>query len=503
MHAEEGGHSWRRVHPAAGRCADEGARVASWLAAAAGALALAACSGEKSRRLHRARTSPRSESALTTVVVTVTNTSGAAQAGVLVYAAEEVDRRLRPDADHERRGGRIVLARQRPVPLRDARQPSDYYFFSGAPGSCPMPSCTSAAITVTTPVQVTVVDTDGAPQADAHVLAEDPQGNFENDNYTGANGQAPVSVPPGTYKFAVPGSGQGFLFHGPNCTVPGCTATTVTITHPVTITVVNSAGVPLPDYEVLAEDPNGEYWNIDYTNAQGQVQLSVDPGAYRFVVPDGPVLFPSGAHGSCVVPGCTTATIVIPDPVVLSVVNGAGQPVAGQLVKARREGSSEHVAMTTDAAGQATFTLPAGNWRFEAICGAEVFYSGNAGSCASPAARPRASPPICGACAGKPNGSACNDATPARRPTPASRGACVGAIRSRAARRTSATTPGRATSQTGACTNPAKANGTACNDGNACTRPTRASRGAVRRGRTRARRSSSPRRPPITPRARR
>jgi RHS repeat-associated protein len=442
-------------------------------AVVAAALALAACAGDKTMPTTSASPDEITtvQSAVnTTVLVTVRDTGGAAQAGVTVWAEKQSTGSFVQTRTTNAQGVASLSLAAAHYRFATPGHPDGYYFFSGAAGSCTTPACTSASITVTTPVVVSVVDTDGVAQIGTEVLAETTAGALDNGDDTDATGHATISLVPATYHFVVPGAGIGFSFMGPvACTVPGCTTSSVTITHPVTVTVVDAHGNPLANTEVLSQDTNGGYQNIDYTDAQGHVQLSATPGAYRFVVPSGLVVFPSGAPGSCVIPGCTTATIAIPDPVVVTVVNGSGQPIANQTVKMQLDNGDWFNAQATDAAGHVSFALPAGNWRFRATCGDEIFYSGDPGSCAVPGCTTASITMICGACAGKPNGTACNDANACTQTDTCQSGACVGSNPLTCAAQDQCHAAGACNMQTGACSNPAKADGTACDDGNACT----------------------------------
>ena len=69
----------------------------------------------------------------------------------------------------------------------------------------------------------------------------------------------------------------------------------------------------------------------------------------------------------------------------------------------------------------------------------------------------------------RPTARPATTATPAPRPTRARRGACTGANPVTCAASDQCHDAGTCDPATGACSNPAKANGTACNDGNACT----------------------------------
>ena len=95
-------------------------------------------------------------------------------------------------------------------------------FWSGATNTCTIPGCTQASVTVTSSVQVTVQDTDGAPKAGLKVYA------FNGTTYSGysattdANGQVTLTLPQGSYRFRADLNGTQFWSGTSNhCPLPG------------------------------------------------------------------------------------------------------------------------------------------------------------------------------------------------------------------------------------------------------------------------------------------
>ena len=93
-------------------------------------------------------------------------------------------------------------------------------FTSGTTFHCNVPSCTTATITVTLPVTVTVRDSNNAPQSNLQVKWESSQTDGSSQT-TDADGVAIVSTPQGAFKFIVTVAGtvfeSGASFH---CVVP-------------------------------------------------------------------------------------------------------------------------------------------------------------------------------------------------------------------------------------------------------------------------------------------
>jgi RHS repeat-associated protein len=332
---------------------------------------------------------------------------------------------------------------------------------------CVVPGCTAATITIPPPVTVTVVDSDGNPSAGLEVLAQDADGNYQGNCTTDDQGHAVLSVEPGTYHFVVPIN--DVLFSSDACAVPGCTAVTIALPHPVLVSALGSDGSPLGDLPVRAQAPDGSYVSNVSTDDQGHATMFVPPGSYRFVIFIDNVMFASGAPGSCTVPGCTSATIAVPPPVVVTVLDGSGNPIASQDVTAQEAACGATVLETTDAAGHASFELSDGAWQFQATCGCETFYSGDVGSCVVPGCLSAQIIMICGGCTGRPDGTACNDGNACTQTDTCQAGACVGSNPVTCSAQDQCHTAGTCNTSTGVCSNPAKADGTACDDGNACT----------------------------------
>ena len=340
-------------------------------------------------------------------------------------------------------------------------------FWSGADGHCTVPSCASATITVQKPVTVTVVDEHGNPPASAQVVAEDTSDNQVAFVDADAQGHADVWVNAGSYSFYV--IVDGTLFRsGPDghCAVPGCTTATITIRDAVLVTVDDGAGHPLADEEVIPQDADNDQFSPANTDAQGHVSFRLADGAYRFLTPGGTSFIASGAPGHCVVPGCTAATIRV-YKVVVTVLDGPGNPLAGKPVLAQSADGDIGPA-TTDAAGHVTIDLDTGAYRFAADVDGHIYTSGEPGHCVIPGCT-QATIRLPTACTGQPDGTACDDGNACTRTDTCQAGVCVGSNAVTCAALDQCHNAGTCDTSTGACSNPAKADGSACSDGNACT----------------------------------
>ena len=125
---------------------------------------------------------------------------------------------------------------------------------------------------VTVPVTVTVEDTDGAPKAGLPVYVFDGVAYTGFNGTTNTSGQVTFTLPEGSYRFRADLNGTQFWSGGANhCAVPGCSAATVVVTLPVTVTVEDTDGAPKAGLPVYVFDgPTYTGFNKT-TNASGQV----------------------------------------------------------------------------------------------------------------------------------------------------------------------------------------------------------------------------------------
>ena len=439
-----------------------------WLVTSIIALATVACTQHQEE--------PQSETVTiqsavnSNVVVTVVDDSGAPQFDVEVMAERNGDFVASAWTNVQ---GKATLSLPAGA-YRFATYESPVFHWSGTPGHCVTPACTSATI-AQTHVDLTVVDTNGTPQAGLEVTWEDTSQNGGAGPDTDASGHSLVPTPTGaSYQFNVRMNGLDF-YSGPlgHCTVPSpCTTASITVTVPVTVTVVDTAGLPLANTLVEWENSAGEGGAWTNTNAAGQAQVSVTPGSTRFEVTVGGTQFWSSTGYDCVVPGCTSATVLVSAPTVVTVVNGSGAPVSGRPVTPISVEGITAGNKNTNASGQATFRLPLGHWRFRARCSGtnEPFWSGDPGHCATlhGCATSKIKMP-CGQCTGQPNGAACNDQNPCSGSSTCQSQFCAGSNPMSCSASDQCHDAGACSAETAACSNPPKANGSACNDNNACT----------------------------------
>jgi hypothetical protein len=174
-----------------------------------------------------------------------------------------------------------------------------------------IPGCAEATIVVTLPLTVTVLDTDGQPAEGLPVYA------FDESTYTGyhtttdTSGQVSLTLPQGGYRFRSDLNGTQFWSGASNhCALPGCTEVGVTVL--INITVQSQTGDPYPELPVYAFSGESYTGFHGTTDANGQVNLTLPQGDYRFRADYDGVQFWSGETDDCSVPGCLAAAVALP-----------------------------------------------------------------------------------------------------------------------------------------------------------------------------------------------
>jgi RHS repeat-associated protein len=239
---------------------------------------------------------------------------------------------------------------------------------------------------VTSPVVVTVLDTDGAPKVGVQVMCENAAHGIGCYVNTNAQGQATLNVDNGgTYRFFVQLTTTRFYSGALNhCAVPGCSTASITVNKPVAVTVTDQAGTPQPSLYVTALDANNGNATYVYTNAQGVATIYLPTQSWRFNVIVDATTFWSGAVGHCTVPGCLSASIVVQPPVLVTVVDTDGTPQVNTLVNATNAAGSIVKYAYTNASGVASLRIVPDAYNFQEKPQDYWFTSGAAGHCVVP-----------------------------------------------------------------------------------------------------------------------
>jgi len=264
-------------------------------------------------------------------------------------------------------------------------------YFSGETNHCTITSCESAEVTVPVfgTVTVHVATSGGSVQADVPVYA------FNETTYTGfsaktdTNGDAAFNIPEGNYRFRGDKNNvQYWSSETNNCAIPGCTTAAVTIPvfGTVTVSVKDTADAGQADLPVYVfNDANYTGFNAK-TDAQGQAVITLPEGNYRLRVDKNNLQYWSGETNHCSVPTCTTAEVSLPlfENVAVTVADSTNAPQAEIPVYVFDATTYKGFTAKTDTAGLASFTLPAGNYRFRADVHGHQYWSGAENHCTAP-----------------------------------------------------------------------------------------------------------------------
>jgi hypothetical protein len=112
--------------------------------------------------------------------------------------------------------------------------------------------------------------------------------------------------------------------------------------------------------------------------------FTLPQGAYRFRSDKNGTQFWSGAMNHCAVPGCAGAAVTVTVPLTVTVFDTSGLPQAGLPVCAFSGTTYSNYNQTTNASGQAVFTLPQGNYHFRSDKNGTQFWSGAQNGCQVP-----------------------------------------------------------------------------------------------------------------------
>ncbi len=230
-----------------------------------------------------------------------------------------------------------------------------------------------------------------SPQAGLNVYAFTLTGTDASATYSGyaattdGNGQAVFSLPDGSYRFRADLNGTQFWSDlQTSCTVPDCTSDAVTVTKPLTVTVKDTDGASRAGLSVYAFDGTTYTGYSGTTDTNGQAQFTLPEGSYRFRADLNGTQFWSGDQNGCTLPGCMGAEITVTFPLTVTVKDMDGTPASGLQVYAFDGTTYTGYNRTTDANGQAVFTLPQGSYRFRADLNGTQFWSSTENDCSLP-----------------------------------------------------------------------------------------------------------------------
>jgi uncharacterized repeat protein (TIGR01451 family) len=327
------------------------------------------------------------------VTITVQDTDQSPKAGLKVYAFDGTT--YAGFSGTTDANGQATLSLLQGGSYRFRADLDGTQFWSGQDNHCAIPDCASASITVTIPLTVTVQDTNGSAKAGLKVYAFTLTGTGDETRYTGyhgttdGNGQLLLTLPQGSYRFRADLNGTQFWSGVENhCQVPGCASAAITVTLPVTVTVLDTDSAPKAGLKVYAFDETRYTGYHGATDGNGQLLLTLPQGSYRFRADLNGTQFWSGEQNHCAIPDCATVSITVTKPVTITVAGKTGQPYPNLPVYAFT-GSGDETRYTgyhatTDANGKVTLTLPQGSYRFRADFDGVQFWSSSEDACVLP-----------------------------------------------------------------------------------------------------------------------
>jgi thermitase len=294
----------------------------------------------------------------TGTTVTVTQ-AGTALAGYRVYACTA-------EGDYAGYSQLIDASGQASFTMADGSYKFRVYY----DGTCwwspliPAPGYADIDIPAATRVAVAAA---GAPLEDCWVYAYTDDGVYAGcGRRTDASGQASFTLPNGSYKFKVYCEGTYWWSDA----IAATGSASIDIPAATRVTVATAEG-PLEGYWVYAYTDDGAYARCSRrTDASGQASFSLPDGSYKFKLYYGGRFWWTDAINAT-----ESASIDIPAATRVTVAR-AGEPVEGYWAYAyTSEGDYAGCAGRTDATGQATFTLPDGDYKFRVYCGGTYWWS--------------------------------------------------------------------------------------------------------------------------------
>ncbi|MBX3038548.1 MAG: hypothetical protein KF758_16680, partial [Anaerolineales bacterium] len=168
-----------------------------------------------------------------------------------------------------------------------------------------------------------------------------------------------------------------------HCEIPTCEEAEVTVTIPVTVTVKDTDNTPKEGVEVFAFDGETFTGYQGITDENGEMNLTLPTGIYRFRADLGGTQFWSDEENHCEVPSCEEVEnlITVTKPVLVTVLDENDHPYAGFEVYAFDGFAPTGHYAVTDENGQASLVLPVGEYRFGADIRGTLFFSDEENHC--------------------------------------------------------------------------------------------------------------------------
>lgn len=235
-----------------------------------------------------------------------------------------------------------------------------------------------------TTVTVTVLDDLSEPLDGISVFAFDGAAYTGNSAITDTNGEASFDLANGGYRFRADVNGTQYFSDNQNhCVAPTCTATSMEIPRAVVVTVTSSAGGFEEGLSVYAFTGTTYANKTAVTGSDGVASLQLLQGDYRFRIDKSGTQYFTDITDHCSVPGCTSVSFEIPEPVTVSVTSG-GAPAEGLNVYAFDGSTYVNLTGVADPNGEVKFSLLAGDYRFRIDKDGTQYFTSSVNHCAVP-----------------------------------------------------------------------------------------------------------------------
>ena len=137
---------------------------------------------------------------------------------------------------------------------------------------------------------------------------------------TDANGQADFTLPQGSYRFRADYNGTQFWSDAQNdCTIPGCTGASITVTSSTVVTVLDTDGTPKAGLPIYVFNDTTYTGASGTTDTNGQADFTLAAGLLPLPGGSERNQFWSDVQNDCTIPGCDSITVTVTKLVTVTV----------------------------------------------------------------------------------------------------------------------------------------------------------------------------------------
>ena len=272
--------------------------------------------------------------------------------------------------------------------------PGDYRFridkagtqyFTDTANHCSAPGCSAVSFDIPAQVSVNVTSSAGGPEAGLTVYAFNGATYANKSAVTNSSGVASFTLLAGDYRFRIDKNGtQYFTDTNNHCPIPGCNSTNFEIPENVDVTVTSSSSGVEAGLTVYAFDGSTYANKSAVTDVNGVAVFTLLAGDYRFRVDKNGTQYFTDSVNHCSAPGCSAASLEIPESITVNVTSSGGGFEAGLTVYAFDGSTYANKSAVTDVNGVATFTLLSGDYRFRIDKNGTQFFTDTVNHCSAP-----------------------------------------------------------------------------------------------------------------------